>query len=420
MGQAWKQRRNSSRAKLKAKAKKLKKKQKKKKRKSTSRSLRVAKLKQDEENQLLYAVEKALKIYGAALASSIFIGVLVYLYSLLPWTKWDAKDGVPRYNVPLFVSPRAFVTHEHANSHRVCQPSVTPQVGFHTAVQVFIYPIHGALNVASYSKLPHSPGTRGWGWDIAGKGTYVGWAVTGIIKYGLVFILPFQLGVDPRFYFLGEYPKADPLYDELMKLTEVPFALRSPEHATGHFFVVFEYAAVVTWMNYLQPENLQADTDFYATARESLRRDSMVATALIPRGSKSRAAVEATNTQMENDEGALAEGKYNNETGSSDSLLYKIQDATAWTIFYILSLGRKSFPMLHTMSTMANLSSITYQHKCQLSSSESTVPTTSTTFTGLWRSASFCHCLRSSFRCMLELLTTGVVIVRETSSMHHW
>ena len=44
------------------------------------------------------------KIYGAAVASSIFIGVLVYLYSLLPWTKWDSKDGIPRYNVPLFVS----------------------------------------------------------------------------------------------------------------------------------------------------------------------------------------------------------------------------------------------------------------------------------------------------------------------------
>ena len=84
------------------------------------------------------------------------------------------------------------------------QTDPRPQVGVHTAVQVFVYPLHGTFCVASYAKLPDTPGTRGWGWDIALKGTYVGWGVTAIIKYSLVFVLPSLLGVDPRFYFLGE------------------------------------------------------------------------------------------------------------------------------------------------------------------------------------------------------------------------
>ena len=96
MGKAWKERRKSKRTKAKKK--------KKRRRKTTSRSKRIRRLQEDEENQLLYAIEKVVKIYGAAVASSIFIGVLVYLYALLPWTKWDSKDGIPRYNVPLFVS----------------------------------------------------------------------------------------------------------------------------------------------------------------------------------------------------------------------------------------------------------------------------------------------------------------------------
>ena len=97
MGKAWKERRKSKRT-------KVKKKKKKSRRKTASRALCIARLQEDEENQLLYAIEKVVKIYGAAVASSIFIGVLVYLYALLPWTKWDSKDGIPRYNVPLFVS----------------------------------------------------------------------------------------------------------------------------------------------------------------------------------------------------------------------------------------------------------------------------------------------------------------------------
>ena len=100
MGKAWKkERRKSKRTKASAKKKK-----KKIRKKTTSRALRISRLQEDEENQLLYAIEKVVKIYGAAVASSIFIGVLVYLYALLPWTKWDSKDGIPRYNVPLFVS----------------------------------------------------------------------------------------------------------------------------------------------------------------------------------------------------------------------------------------------------------------------------------------------------------------------------
>ena len=94
MGKAWKERRKSKRIKAK----------KKKKKRKRGRASLIAKLQEDEENQLLYAIEKVVKIYGAAVASSIFIGVLVYLYALLPWTKWDSKDGIPRYNVDLFVS----------------------------------------------------------------------------------------------------------------------------------------------------------------------------------------------------------------------------------------------------------------------------------------------------------------------------
>ena len=101
MGKAWKKERTKSKR---TKAREKKKKKKKSRRKTTSRSVRISRLKEDEENQLLYAIEKVVKIYGAAVASSIFIGVLVYLYALLPWTKWDSKDGIPRYNVPLFVS----------------------------------------------------------------------------------------------------------------------------------------------------------------------------------------------------------------------------------------------------------------------------------------------------------------------------
>ena len=71
-------------------------------------------------------------------------------------------------------------------------------------MQVFVYPLHATFCVASYAKLPDISYARGWGWDIALKGTYVGWGVTAIIKYSLVFVLPSLLGVDPRFYFLGE------------------------------------------------------------------------------------------------------------------------------------------------------------------------------------------------------------------------
>ena len=101
MGKAWKKEMRKSKR---TKAREKKKKKKKSRRKTTSRSVRISRLKEDEENQLLYAIEKVVKIYGAAVASSIFIGVLVYLYSILPWTKWDSKDGIPRYNVALFVS----------------------------------------------------------------------------------------------------------------------------------------------------------------------------------------------------------------------------------------------------------------------------------------------------------------------------
>ena len=103
MGKAWKKERRKSKR-TKAREKKKKKKKIRRNRPTTSRSKRISRLKEDEENQLLYAIEKVVKIYGAAVASSIFIGVLVYLYALLPWTKWDSKDGIPRYNVPLFVS----------------------------------------------------------------------------------------------------------------------------------------------------------------------------------------------------------------------------------------------------------------------------------------------------------------------------
>ena len=84
------------------------------------------------------------------------------------------------------------------------QTDSRPQVGVHSAMQVFVFPLHATFNVASYAKLPDISYARGWGWDIAWKGTYVGWGVTAIIKYSLVFVLPSLLGVDPRFYFLGE------------------------------------------------------------------------------------------------------------------------------------------------------------------------------------------------------------------------
>ena len=83
--------------------KKKKNKKKKRKRQPSKRSEILTKFKKDEENRFAFASEKAVKIYGAALASSVIIGALVYLFSLLPWTKWDEKDGIPRYDSWLFV-----------------------------------------------------------------------------------------------------------------------------------------------------------------------------------------------------------------------------------------------------------------------------------------------------------------------------
>ena len=86
---------------------------------------------------------QAFKIYGAALTSSIVVGVLIYLYSLLPWTKWDTVDGVPRFNIPLFVRLCVATRREKFDRGRKTHATRRPfpldyqlQVGVHTAIQV--------------------------------------------------------------------------------------------------------------------------------------------------------------------------------------------------------------------------------------------------------------------------------------------
>ena len=56
------------------------------------------------------------------------------------------------------------------------------------------------------------------------------------------------------------------------------------EYATGYFLIFIEYAAVVTWMNYLQPDDLKSSTVWISTrgARQPLRKESGAADILLP------------------------------------------------------------------------------------------------------------------------------------------
>ena len=250
-------------------------------------------LRREEDKRFPEAVEHLVKIYGAAIVSSLFVGVVVYLYSLLPWTTW--KDGVPHCRWYRQKCERHTLIGEIAHSSHPPVAALLPPprtratdnrdlfVVVHCFVQIFIYPLHGTFVVASYGPKPPvhvDPSLRGWGWSLALKGTYTGWMGTAVVKCGcslahihsaylsnitskelntaststdgLLLVLPvLLLGIDPRYYFL--------------------------EHGTSYLFFVFEYLAVVTWMNSFIPD----DDGGPVAARASLRRESVVARVIL-------------------------------------------------------------------------------------------------------------------------------------------
>ena len=162
-------------------------------------------------------------------------------------------------------------------------------------------------------------------------------------------------------------------------------------------FLVFEYAAVVTWMNYLQPDHLQATTAYLTdVARSSLRRLSGTAPVSISPSARNKsvsAAANATNTLMQNSGGETAEG-HKKEAQVKLSFSYQVTSLLRFLTYTILTISRRSLPILLSKERHGS-PFITYQQKFRLSLLESTAPISSTTFTDLWGSASFCHCLRS-------------------------
>ena len=162
-------------------------------------------------------------------------------------------------------------------------------------------------------------------------------------------------------------------------------------------------------MNYLQPDHLQASTAFLEnTVRNSLRRLSgTTAVSISPSaGNESvSAAANATNTlTMQKSDGGTAEG-HKNEAQVEVPFLYQVTTLLRVCIELSLSIARRSLRILLSKESHGS-HFITYQQKFRLSLSESTAPISSMTFTDLWGSASFCHCLRSFLCCLFELEST--------------
>ena len=160
--------------------------------------------------------------------------------------------------------------------------------------------------------------------------------------------------------------------------------------------MIFEFMAVLAWMKYLQPDHLQTTT-FQDAVRNSLRRLSGAAAVSISpsAGNKSvSAAANATNTlTMQKSDGGTAEG-HKNEAQVEVPFLYQVAILLSDLTFLILTLLRRSLPILLSKERHGSPFT-TYRQKFRLSLSESTAPISSTTFTDLCLSASFCHCLRS-------------------------
>ena len=224
---------------------------------------------------------------------------------------------------------------------------------------IFINPLHGTFVVAAFEGAgDYIPGTKGWGWDIAFKGTYVGWAVTAVIKCALALLLPATLGHDPRYYFL--------------------------EHLSMNAFYVFEIVAVVAWMNYLLGDGESAGdgASLKKSFRDSLRRDSMIAGAVLSADDGTGgSAVAPVGDAKAN------KGKHDAQEESGVSKVFR----AALTVFYVLmALTCKSQNERTPRFSQPNARTDpapSRQRQCRPSSSASTGRTLSTTYSALYLSA---------------------------------